>query len=164
MTLVHASCICLASAGKAFGADPKAGVLILGASGAGKSTLALDLIAAGAKLVADDQVELFVRGGRIVARAPANIAGFLEVRGLGIVEIPYLRTAKIALAVRLGAKQPPRLPHHGVYEPPTSLLISRAKWPPMLLLGRSETSAPAKVALAVAAFENGLFRDRARGA
>lgn len=163
MMNIHASCIRLEGAGKNFGADPKAGVLILGASGAGKSALALALVACGAKLVADDRVELFVRGGRIVARAPANIAGFLEVRGLGIVEIPHVRDAKIALVVKITAKTPPRLPRHGVYEPPTPLLISREKWPPMLLVGRSEKITPAKIALAVAAFENGLFRDAARG-
>jgi len=163
MMNIHASCIRLENAGKNFGANPKAGVLILGASGAGKSALALALVAGGAKLVADDRVELFVRGGRIVARAPANIAGFLEVRGLGIVEIPHVRDAKIALVVKITAKNPPRLPRHGVYEPPTHLLISREKWPPMLLVGRSEKNAPAKIALAVAAFENRLFRASARG-
>jgi hypothetical protein len=163
MTNIYASCIRLERAGAAFGAPAKAGVLILGASGAGKSALALALIAAGAKLVADDRVELFVRSGRLAARAPANIAGFLEVRSVGIVEIPHVPDANITLVVKLADTKPARLPRHGVYEPPKSLLLSRAKWPPMLLLGASDTSAPEKTAIAVAAFANKSFRDRAKG-
>ena len=152
MTNIHASCIRLERAGAAFGAPAKAGVLILGESGAGKSTLTLELIAAGAKFVADDRVELFVRAGQL-----------LEVRGLGIVEIPCVRDANIALVVKLTDARPTRLPRHGIYEPPKSLLLSRAKWPPMLLLGGSERAAPEKTAIAVAAFANKRFRDRAKG-
>ncbi|HEY4125759.1 MAG TPA: HPr kinase/phosphatase C-terminal domain-containing protein [Rhizomicrobium sp.] len=160
---IHASCIRLERAGAAFGAPPKAGVLILGASGAGKSALVLELIAAGAKLVADDRVELFVRARRLIARAPANIAGFLEVRGLGIVEIPHARDAAVTLVVKLTDAAPPRLPRLGVYEPPKSLLLSRDKWPPMLHLDGSDKTAPAKAAIAVAAFTHNRFRDRAKG-
>jgi serine kinase of HPr protein (carbohydrate metabolism regulator) len=162
MTNIHASCIRLERAGTPFGAPPRAGVLILGASGAGKSTLALNLIAAGARLVADDRVELFVRRGRLCARAPANIAGFLEVRGLGIVEIPYVRDAAIAFVVSLAEAVDARLPCHGVYEPPDSVLISREKWPPMLALHHADPAAPAKIALAAAAFAHNRFRDGAR--
>jgi hypothetical protein len=162
MTNIHASCIRLERAGMPFGAPPRTGVLILGASGAGKSTLVLELIAAGARLVADDRAELFVRNGRLCARAPANIAGFLEVRGLGIVEIPHARDAAIALVVKLTDTVRARLPRHGVYEPPDSVLISRDKWPPMLVLGRPDRAAPAKIALAAAAFAHSRFRDRAR--
>jgi hypothetical protein len=163
MTNIHASCVRLGRAGAVFGAPPKAGILILGRSGMGKSALVLELIAAGGKLVADDRVELFVRKGGLAARAPVNIAGFLEVRGLGIVEIPHARDADVALVVKLTPARPPRLPRHGVYEPPRTLLLSRRKWPPMLLLARADKSAPAKVALAAAAFARNRFRDRARG-
>ncbi len=163
MMNIHASCIRLERAGAAFGAPAKAGVLILGTSGAGKSALTLALIAAGAKLVADDRVELFVRKGLLAARAPENIAGFLEVRNVGIVEIPHVRDTNVTLVVKLVDTQPPRLPSHGVYEPPKSLLLSRAKWPPMLLLGGSDRAAPEKTAIAVAAFANKRFRDRAKG-
>ncbi len=163
MSSIHASCIRLERAGAAFDAPAKAGVLILGESGAGKSLLALELIAAGAKLVADDRVELFVRSGRLMARAPANIAGLIEVRGLGIVEIAHVRDATVTLVVKLADAQPKRLPRHGVYEPPNSLLLSRDKWPPMLALGGSDKAAAAKVAIAVAAFTQNRFRDSAKG-
>lgn len=160
---IHASCIRLERAGAAFGAPPKAGVLILGESGTGKSVLALELIAAGARLVADDRVELFVRAGNLRARAPANIAGLIEVRGLGIVEIAHVRDTTVTLVVKLTDAQPKRLPRHGVYEPPKSLLLSRDKWPPMLKLGGSDKAAAAKVAIAVAAFTQNRFRDSAKG-
>lgn len=159
---IHASCVVLGQAGRSFGAPTKAAVLILGQSGAGKSTLALQLIAAGAKLVSDDCVELFVRHGRLMARAPRNICGFLEVHGLGIVELAYAAEAAIALVVKLSDRAHQRLPRHGVYKPPKTLLLSRGKWPPVLVLNRSDMAAPAKVAIAVAAFENNLFRERAK--
>jgi HPr kinase/phosphorylase len=162
-TNIHASCIRLERAGSPFGAPPKAGVLILGKSGTGKSLLSLALIAAGAKLVADDRVELFVRGGRLMARAPANIAGLIEARGVGIVEIAHVRDCAVALAVNLSEKRTSRLPGHAVYEPPASLLLSRDKWPPMLELAASDTAAPAKVVLAVAAFAKNAFRDSSKG-
>lgn len=163
MTNIHASCIRLNRAGAAFGAPVKAGVLILGESGAGKSLLALTLIAAGAKLVADDRVELFVRNGRLMARAPANIRGFIEARGVGIVEIPSVRDAAIALVVKLTDARIARLPRHGVYEPPKSLLLSRGKWPPMLKLNASDKAISAKVALAAAGFSQNRFREQAKG-
>ena len=62
------------------------GVLLLGASGSGKSELALELVARGHKLVADDVVDWKLAGnGRISGSAPALLRGFIEVRGLGIL-------------------------------------------------------------------------------
>jgi HPr kinase/phosphorylase len=74
-----------------------AGVLILGPSGSGKSDLALRLLDRGFGLVADDQVEL--RDG--IASPPEALAGLLEVRGLGIVRLPYLPTVKLKLVIAL---------------------------------------------------------------
>ena len=65
--------------------------LLLGESGAGKSDLALRLIAAGAQLVADDRVELSVESNRLIARAPANLAGLIEIRNVGIIALPSAR-------------------------------------------------------------------------
>lgn len=79
------------------------GVLLRGPSGSGKSDLALRLIEGGARLVADDYTDLAAEGGRLVARAPAAIAGRLEVRGLGIVEVPSVAASPLALAVDLVA-------------------------------------------------------------
>ncbi len=86
-----------------------AGVLVLGPPGSGKSDLVLRLIDAGFTLIADDQVCL--EGLR--ASPPAALAGLLEVRGLGLVRLPF-RAATLVLAVRLGdgarLPEPERLP------------------------------------------------------
>ncbi|MGE0279786.1 MAG: HPr kinase/phosphorylase [Rhizobiaceae bacterium] len=83
------------------------GVLITGASGSGKTALALTLMQHAAadgrfaRLVADDQVFLFGGAGRLLVRAPATIAGLVEVRSLGPVGIKTEGAAVIDLAVSL---------------------------------------------------------------
>ena len=69
-----------------------AGVLVLGPAGSGKSDLVLRLLDRGFDLVADDRVE--IEHG--MARAPASLAGLIEVRGLGLLRLPY-RARKPAL-------------------------------------------------------------------
>lgn len=87
------------------------GLLLRGPAGAGKSDLALRLIEAGAALIADDQVELETRDGRLLARAPVALAGLLEIRGLGIVALPYQANTLVRVAVDLTAPAAPeRLP------------------------------------------------------
>lgn len=121
------------------------GVLIRGPSGSGKSDLALRLIDAGARLVADDQTALEARDGRLWASPPASIAGKLEVRGLGIVAVPFAPSAALGLAVDLvPADRIERLP-----EPGTTVLLGVVL--PILPLVPFEASAPAKLRLAVAA-------------
>jgi len=67
------------------------GVLITGDSGIGKSELALELITRGYRLVADDMVDLYkVAPDRLEGRCPALLRDFLEVRGLGILNIRAL--------------------------------------------------------------------------
>ncbi|WP_380788640.1 HPr kinase/phosphorylase [Sphingomonas sp. R86521] len=84
-------------------------VLIEGPSGAGKSDLALRLIDRGAALISDDQT-LVVRSGKIlVARAPTEIAGRIEVRGIGIVTMPHVDDVPVGLMVRLD-RQVERMP------------------------------------------------------
>ena len=57
-------------------------LLITGAAGAGKTTLALEMIALGAELIADDRVGAWPDGaGRLWLSAPPNIAGLVEMRG-----------------------------------------------------------------------------------
>jgi HPr kinase/phosphorylase len=64
------------------------GVLITGDSGAGKSELALELVSRGSGLVADDVVELYRIGPETVeGRCPTLLSDFLEVRGLGVLNI-----------------------------------------------------------------------------
>ncbi len=63
------------------------GVLLTGASGVGKSELALELLARGHALVADDATEFQRSGSGIVGRCPAVLSGFLEARSLGILNV-----------------------------------------------------------------------------
>ncbi|WP_037586939.1 HPr(Ser) kinase/phosphatase [Stenoxybacter acetivorans] len=64
------------------------GVLIVGQSGLGKSELALELVSRGHGLVADDAVELYRIGPEILeGRCPPMLRDFLEVRGLGVLNI-----------------------------------------------------------------------------
>ncbi|MCB2108441.1 MAG: HPr kinase/phosphatase C-terminal domain-containing protein [Rhodobacteraceae bacterium] len=91
MPRVHATCIAIA----------ETGILIRGPSGSGKSDLALRLIDGGAVLVADDYVDIAPAGGRLEAATPGAIAGLIEVRGFGVVRIPYRAKVMIGLAVDL---------------------------------------------------------------
>lgn len=61
------------------------GLVILGPSGAGKSTLALELMATGAVLVADDRTDLARQGDALIASVPQALAGRIEARGIGIL-------------------------------------------------------------------------------
>jgi serine kinase of HPr protein (carbohydrate metabolism regulator) len=132
MNLEHATCIAIE--GEA--------VLLRGASGSGKSDLALRLIDAGAALVADDQVRLRRQDGRLIASPPAALAGLLEVRGLGIVRLPYLDEAPVALVVDLvTGGDVERLPETEAVEIAGVVL-------PMVHLAAFEASAPAKLRLA----------------
>jgi HPr kinase/phosphorylase len=73
------------------------GVLLLGPSGVGKSETALELVARGHRLVADDVVELAPEAGRLIGSAPQAIRHYLEIRGLGILFVPALYGAEAVL-------------------------------------------------------------------
>ncbi|MGI6050671.1 MAG: HPr(Ser) kinase/phosphatase [Acetivibrionales bacterium] len=67
------------------------GVLILGESGVGKSETALELVKRGHRLVADDLVEVRrVSSRTLVGSAPEIIRHFVEIRGIGILDVKYL--------------------------------------------------------------------------
>ena len=67
------------------------GILILGDSGVGKSETAIELVKRGHRLVADDAVELRkVSSRKIMGMAPANIRHFIELRGIGIINVARL--------------------------------------------------------------------------
>jgi len=67
------------------------GVLILGESGVGKSETALELVKRGHRLVADDLVEIRrVSSKTLVGTAPEVIRHFVEIRGIGILDVKYL--------------------------------------------------------------------------
>ncbi len=98
----HAGCVAIGGRG----------VLIAGRSGAGKSDLAMRLIDRGAALVTDDYVALRAEGERLIASPPPAIAGRIELRGVGILTLPFLAEAPVALIVDLDL-QPDRLPEPG---------------------------------------------------
>ncbi|OAN78435.1 serine kinase [Sulfitobacter sp. EhC04] len=86
------------------------GVLIIGPSGAGKSALALQLIALGATLVADDRTRVSRHGDDVIADVPESIAGLIEARGLGILRVPHVGPTPLALVVDLSQAEQDRLP------------------------------------------------------
>ncbi|KQM28888.1 MULTISPECIES: HPr kinase/phosphorylase [unclassified Sphingomonas] len=125
---VHACCVAI---------DGRA-VLIAGPPGAGKSDLTLRLIDGGAVLVSDDYTLLSARDGVLYAAPPATIAGRIEVRGIGIVERPFVADVAVALWVEAGT--PERMP-----EAMTRVVAGIAL--PAYTLSLLEASAPARIHL-----------------
>ena len=129
---LHASCVAIKGRG----------VLIEGRSGEGKSDLALRLIDRGAELVADDYTICQRHEGVLQASAPANIAGKIEVRGIGILDMPFAARAPVELLIVI-LDAPPRFP-----EDRRSRRIAGVDVP-VLALAALEPSAPIKVELAL---------------
>jgi len=87
------------------------GALITGPSGSGKSALALELMALGARLVADDGVLLsLATDGSVRARAPDPIRGLIEARGVGLLKAEPLDDVAIVVVLDLSQVEPERLP------------------------------------------------------
>ena len=92
-------------------------VLIRGPSGSGKSRLAFDLVLAGrsgqlpaAVLVGDDRVHLDTVAGQLLVRPARELAGLIEIRGLGIRRCDLASEAVVGLVVDLAAGDAERLP------------------------------------------------------
>ncbi len=85
------------------------GILILGESGVGKSETAIELVKRGHRLIADDAVEIRrVSAKTLVGSAPANIRHFVELRGIGIINVKEIfgvgsvkATEKIDMVINL---------------------------------------------------------------
>lgn len=138
---IHGSCV-------AFGEQ---GVLIRGPSSSGKSELVLRLIDAEgyglgdtpqrAALVADDQVVLTLIEGQISAKPAPALAGLLEIRGQGIVNLEYVRDIALVLVVDLmPAGDIARMPE---LEDLTTTLLGLSL--PRLALDGHSAAAPAKL-------------------
>ena len=84
--------------------------MICGASGRGKSGLALQLIAMGATLVADDRTRLWRDGVRLMADAPDTILGRIEARGMGILHLPAAGPKPVACVIDMDREADTRLP------------------------------------------------------
>lgn len=133
---LHASCVAV---------DGRA-VLIHGRSGSGKSDLALRLIDRGAQLVSDDYTVVRRVGDGLLASAPANIGGRIEVRGVGIIPMPALESAPVALLVLLD-ELVERMPE----DKAATRLVAGLPLP-AIALAALEASAPIKLELALARF------------
>ena len=120
-------------------------VLITGPSGSGKSDLALRLIDRGFTLVSDDQTIVRRDGDRLVASAPVQIAGKLEVRGIGIMEMKTASDVPVALLVEL-VSDIPRLPDDSRELQVLGIPL------PLIAIDAITASAASKVALALDRF------------
>ena len=128
---IHASCV--ARNGKA--------ILIAGPSGSGKSDLALRLIDRGSQLVSDDYTIVHQSGSDLLARAPETIKGRMEVRGIGIVDMPTVQDVPVTLIIDL-TEPADRFPTEGR----TRLIAGKSL--PVAGLSPFEASAPLKAEMA----------------
>jgi serine kinase of HPr protein (carbohydrate metabolism regulator) len=129
---VHASTVAM---------DTRA-VQITGPSGSGKSDLALRLLDRGFTLVSDDQTIVRRDGDRLIASAPPNIAGKLELRGIGIVDVKAASDVPVALLVEL-TSDIQRLPDDSRERPILGVRL------PLVSVDAMTPSAASKVAIAL---------------
>jgi serine kinase of HPr protein (carbohydrate metabolism regulator) len=140
--LVHGTCVALG----------KRAALLRGGSGAGKSDLALRFLVLpgdGEKrpmLVADDQVWIKAgQKGEVLVSPPDTLAGKIEVRGLGILDVPIVAEARLVLVCDLvTSDEVPRMPN----EPWESTTIAGFELP-VLKVSPFEASAPMKLKMAL---------------
>lgn len=119
------------------------GILLTGESGSGKSDLALRLIQQDARLIADDRCDVFATAHDLNVSPPAALRGMLEVRGIGIVVLPYEENAPVALVFRMtGRETIDRLP-----EAKTTTIEGIEL--PLFDIDPFESSAPDKVRIAL---------------
>ena len=117
-------------------------VVITGPSGSGKSDLALRLLDRGFTLVSDDQTIVRREGSKLIASAPPNIAGKLEIRGVGIVDMDTVKDVPLALVVQL-TSEIERLPDERRERPVLGVKL------PLVSVDALTASAASKVALAL---------------
>lgn len=117
-------------------------VMIEGRSGSGKSDLALRLIDRGARLVSDDYTIARRKGKLLLAAPPETIAGKIEVRGIGLVEMDHVVDQPVALVVQI-FDVVDRMP------PTPELRVIAGISVPVMKIAAMESSAPIKVELAM---------------
>ena len=144
MERIHATCVVIRGQG----------VLLRGDPGSGKSDLALRLIEDGAGLVSDDYTEIRKDGDELVGRAPDAIEGLMELRGIGIVRMPFAKDAAIRAIFDLAPLADiDRLP-----DSETEIIQGIAV--PRFRVHGFDASAPAKVRWALKALQENLFHSK----
>lgn len=120
-------------------------VMLCGVSGSGKSDLSLRLIDRGAKLVSDDYTLVKRVGKRLLATSPATIAGKMEIRGVGVVDMAWVSDVPVALVVDL-FDVVDRMPMEPMVRAMAGVKI------PVMKVAPREASAPIKVEFALRTF------------
>jgi HPr kinase/phosphorylase len=98
--IIHATCVDINGSG----------VLIVGSSGSGKSSLAINLLALGSKLVADDRCELVKKNNRFSVSKPASLPNSIEIRGIGLVSVPMVVETSLDWVVNMDEAEKERMP------------------------------------------------------
>ena len=98
--IMHATCVDVNGSG----------VLIVGRSGSGKSSLAINLLALGSKLVADDQCELMRKNNGFRISKPASLPKSIEIRGVGLVSVPMVKETSLDWVVNMDEVEKERMP------------------------------------------------------
>ena len=98
--IMHATCVDVNGSG----------VLIVGHSGSGKSSLAINLLALGSKLVADDQCELVKKNKKLCVFKPASLPNSIEIRGVGLVSVPMVVETSLDWVVNMDEAEKERMP------------------------------------------------------
>ena len=123
--------------GSAVAIDGQA-VLIFGPSGSGKSDLALRLIDRGATLISDDMVGIESTDDYLILSVAPNIAGKIELRGIGICAVDFISSAPLRLVVEL-TQEVDRMP------PDDQRAAISNYWIPMVKLDPFQPSSVLKV-------------------
>ena len=98
--IMHATCVDINGSG----------VLIVGRSGSGKSSLAINLIALGSTLVADDQCEIVKKNNKLSVFKPTSLPTSIEIRGVGLVSVPMAVETSLDWVVNMDEAETQRMP------------------------------------------------------
>ena len=98
--IMHATCVDVNGSG----------VLIVGRSGSGKSSLAINLIALGSTLVADDQCEIVKKNNKLSVFKPTSLPSSIEIRGVGLVSVPMAVETSLDWVVNMDEAETQRMP------------------------------------------------------